>query len=215
MPVSAPRSMLAEIQTLIADDHVTVREGLAAMIDRQPDMRIVGQAADGDEVVSLWQAVRPDLVLVDLRMPKLDGIGAIRAIRALDSAARIIVLSTFDTDTDVAQAIKAGAKGYLLKDAPLEDLLASMRAVHGGGTSIPPALVAKLAANLSVEALTQREVEVLALLALGDSNKLIGEALQIGEATVKSHLRNIFTKLDVISRTEAVGVARRRGLVAG
>jgi DNA-binding NarL/FixJ family response regulator len=206
---------LLKIRIVIADDHVAVREGLAAILDRQADMEIVGRAANGEEAVQLWRELRPDVLLVDMRMPFLDGVGVIEGVRSEDCVAKIIVLSTFDTDTDVARAVKAGAKGYLLKDAPVEDLLASIRTVAAGATSIPPDLVAKLAASLSVENLTQRELEVLALLACGDSNRSIGDSLQIGEATVKSHLRNLFNKLDVISRTEAVSVARRRGLVVG
>ncbi|MGY2737202.1 response regulator [Sphingomonas sp. UYP23] len=201
------------IRVLIADDHVTVREGLSAMIDRQGDMTIVGQATNGEEVVTLWREVDADVILLDLRMPQLDGVEAIDQIRREDASARIIILTTFDTDVDVTRAVKAGARGYLLKDAPLEDLLASIRKVHAGETSIPPALVAKLAQNLSGEALTQREREVLSLLARGDRNKAIGEVLNISEATVKSHLSSMFTKLDVISRMEAVSVGRRRGLI--
>jgi len=205
--------MPCKIRILIADDHVTVREGLAAMLDRQTDMEIVGQATDGQDAVRLWRDTRPDVTLVDMRMPMLDGVGVILAIRGDDHNARAIVLSTFDTDTDVARAVKAGASGYLLKDAPIEDVLAGIRKVHAGSTSFSPALVAKLAANLSVASMTQRELNVLDLLARGYSNRLIAENLLIGEATVKTHLRRIFEKLDVISRTEAVSVARRRGLV--
>lgn len=202
-----------QIRVIIADDHVTVREGLSAVIDRQDDMTIVGQATNGDEAVRLWQAVGADVILLDLRMPLLDGVEAIKRIRSEDACARIIILTTFDTDADLARAVKAGARGYLLKDAPLEDLLACIRRVNAGETNIPSELVAKLAQNLCGEPLTQRETEVLLLLADGDRNRSIGSALNISEATVKSHLSSIFIKLDVISRTEAVSVARRRGLI--
>jgi two-component system NarL family response regulator len=202
-----------KIQVLVADDHVTVREGLAAMIGRQPDMRVVGEAANGREAVDLWLKHRPDVALLDLRMPVLDGVGVIEEIRRREASARVIVLTTYDTDHEISGAIKAGAKGYLLKDAQREELLGCIRKVHGGETCIPPSLVAKLAAGMSSEALTGRELDVLTLLARGKSNKEIGANLYISETTVKSHLRSIFAKLDVISRTEAITVASRRGLV--
>jgi len=202
-----------KIRVLIADDHVTVREGLAAMIGRQPDMMVVGEAANGREAVDLWRKHRPDVALLDLRMPLLDGVGAIDEIRRRDASARVVVLTTFDTDNEISRAIKAGAKGYLLKDAQREELLECIRKVHAGETCIPPALVAKLAASMSSEALTGRELDVLTLLARGKSNKEIGVNLYISETTVKSHLRSIFTKLNVLSRTEAITSASRRGLV--
>jgi DNA-binding NarL/FixJ family response regulator len=202
-----------KIRILIADDHVTVREGLVAMISRQPDMAVVGEAANGRDAVELWREHRPNVTLLDLRMPLLDGVGAIDAIRRQDSAARIIILTTFETDHEISRAIKAGAKGYLLKDAPLEELLECIRSVHAGKTSIAPELVAKLAANMSRETLTGRELDVLKLLAQGKGNKEIGENLFISETTVKSHLRSIYTKLDVLSRTEAISAANSRGLI--
>jgi two-component system NarL family response regulator len=202
-----------KIRVLIADDHVTVREGLVAMIGRQSDMIVAGEAANGRDAVELWRKHRPDVTLLDLRMPVLDGVGAIDEIRRQDASARVIMLTTFDTDADIAKAITAGAKGYLLKDAQREELLECIRKVHAGETCIPPALVAKLAAGLSNQALTGRELDVLTLLARGKSNKEIGRNLYISETTVKSHLRNIFTKLNVLSRTEAITAANRRGLI--
>jgi len=204
---------VSPISVLIADDHVTVREGLAAIIGRQPDMRVQGQAETGEAAVALWREQRPDVTLMDLRMPVMDGAVAISEIRRIDAAARIIVLTTFDTDNDIARAIRAGAKGYLLKDAERDDLLECIRRVHAGETCIPPTLVAKLAAGMSSESLTARELEVLEMVAAGWSNKEIAIKLAITETTVKSHLRSIFTKLGVLSRTEAVTVASRRGLV--
>lgn len=201
------------IGVLVADDHVTVLEGLAAIIGRQADMTVVGQATNGREAVELWLSRRPDVTMLDMRMPVLDGIGAVEEIRRHDAAARIIMLTTFDTDTDIANAIKAGAKGFLLKDAPREDLLGAIRRVHAGETSIAGALLTKLASSISSEALTGRELDVLTLLAQGKSNREIGANLFISETTVKSHLRSIFTKLNVLSRTEAVTVASRRGIV--
>jgi two-component system NarL family response regulator len=202
-----------KIRVLIADDHITVLEGLAAIISRQPDMAVSAQASDGAEVVTLWENHHPDITLVDLRMPILDGVGAIEEIRRLDPSARLIVLTTFDTDTDLLNAIKAGAKGYLLKDSGREELLDCIRRVHRGETCLPASLVQKLATSLHREALTAREVEVLQLLADGKSNKEISMALSISEATVKSHLGNVFRKLDVLSRTEAIATANKRGLI--
>jgi len=201
------------IELVIADDHVTVREGLAAMIGRQPDMKVVAEASNGADAVELWRKHRPDVTLLDLRMPQLDGVGAIEAITRENPGARVVVLTTFDTDNEIASAIKAGAKAYLLKDAPREELLSCIRRVHAGETCIPAALVAKLAAAMTREALTAREQEVLELLANGSSNRDIAASLAITETTVKSHLRNLFAKLGVISRTEAVAEASRRGLV--
>jgi len=201
------------IRVLIADDHVTVLEGLAAIIGRQTDMEVVAEAANGREAVELWQKYRPDVTLLDLRMPILDGVGAICDIRRQQTSARIIVLTTFDSDNEIARAIKAGAKGYLLKDARREELLDCIRKVNAGQTCVPPALAAKLAESMSSEPLTGRELDVLNLLADGKSNKEIGSQLFITETTVKSHLRSIFSKLNVLSRTEAITTATRRGLV--
>ena len=151
------------IRILIADDHVTVREGLVAIVGRQADMQVVAEASDGREAVACWTHHRPDVSLLDLRMPAMDGVSAIDAIRAHDATARILVLTTFDTDNEISRAIRAGARGYLLKDSPREELLAYIRRVHAGETCIPPALVAKLAAGMSEEALTRREHDVLVM----------------------------------------------------
>jgi two-component system NarL family response regulator len=202
-----------KIRVLIADDHVTVLEGLAAIIGRQADMKVVAEAANGREAVDLWQKHRPDVTLLDLRMPTLDGVGAINEIRQQKASARVIVLTTFDSDNEIARAIKAGAKGYLLKDTRREELLDCIRRVNAGETCVPPALAAKLADSMSSEPLTGRELDVLTLLAKGKSNKEIGVNLYITETTVKSHLRSIFSKLNVLSRTEAITTASRRGLV--
>jgi DNA-binding NarL/FixJ family response regulator len=202
-----------KIRVLIADDHVTVLEGLAAMIGRQPDMVVVAEAADGQEAIDLWITHRPEVTLLDLRMPKLDGVGAIEEIRKRDSSARIIVLTTYETDTEILRAIKAGTKAYLLKDTRREELLDCIRRVNRGETCIPASLIEKIATGLSSEPLTGRELNVLQLLARGKSNKEIGVSLYISETTVKSHLRSIFRKLNVLSRTEAISVAGRRGLI--
>lgn len=201
------------IRLLIADDHALILEGLAATIGRQDDMTVVATASNGREAVELWSTHRPDVSLLDLRMPKLNAVGVIREVRDLDLAARMMVHTTYDTDEEIYQAIRAGAKAYLLKDAPLEELLDAIRKVHAGETCIPPALGAKLASRMSVEAMTGREMDVLRLLARGRSNKEIGATLFISETTVKTHVRSIFSKLNVLSRTEAIAAANNRGLI--
>jgi DNA-binding NarL/FixJ family response regulator len=201
------------IGVLIADDHSVVREGLASLIGRKADMTVVGEASNGLEAVDLWKQVHPDVMLLDLRMPELDGVGAIKEIRSGDEQARIVVLTTFDGDEDIYRAIQAGAKGYLLKDAPREALMDCIRRVHAGETWVPVHLAAKLAQRVSGETLSAREIDVLKLMAQGKSNKEIGSALFISEGTVKSHVKGIFAKMNVISRTEAVASATRRGLI--
>ncbi len=208
---SAPKKSL--IRVLIGDDHSVVREGLASLIGRKSDMTVVAEAVNGREAVELWKQHRPDITLLDLRMPELDGVGAIRAIRADDETARIVILTTFDGDEDIFRAIQAGAKGYLLKDTPRDALMDCIRRVHAGETCIPVHLAVKLAGRVSGEALSGREIDVLKLMAQGKSNKEIGSALFISEGTVKSHAKNIFAKMNVISRTEAVATATRRGLI--
>lgn len=202
-----------KIRVLIADDHTTVRAGLAAIISLQPDMVVVAEAENGRQAVDLWREHHPDVTMLDLRMPVLDGVEVIDEVHKEACSAKFVILTTYDTDNEIYRAIKAGAKGYLLKDAPREEMLSSIRRVHRGETCIPPALVEKLAASLSGETLTGREIEVMTLLARGKSNKEIAAELFISETTVKAHLRSIFTKLNVLSRTEATAIALRRGLV--
>jgi DNA-binding NarL/FixJ family response regulator len=202
------------IRVLIADDHGVVREGLVSMIKRnRADMTVAAEASNGREAVELWKRERPDVTLLDLRMPELDGVEVIKEIRAADKKARIIVLTTFDSDEDIYRAIQAGAKGYLLKDVPREALMNSIRRVHAGETSVPSHLVAKLADRVSGETLSEREIEVLKLMAQGKSNKEIATALFITEGTVKSHGKSIFAKMNVSSRAEAVAEATRRGFL--
>jgi two-component system NarL family response regulator len=176
-------------------------------------MAVVAEASNGREAVDLWKEHRPDVTLLDLRMPELDGVGAIKEIRELDGDAHIVVLTTFDGDEDIYRAIKAGAKAYLLKDTAREALMECIRKVHAGETCIPATLAAKLAERVSGEALSAREIEVLQRIAAGKSNKEIGAELFISEGTVKTHVKSIFSKLDVVSRTEAVATATRRGLI--
>ena len=201
------------IRILIADDHTVVREGLVSLVKRESDMVIVAEARNGREAVDLWKEHRPDVALLDLRMPELDGVGAIKEIRELDENAHIIVLTTYDGDEDIYRAIKAGAKAYLLKDTARDALVDCVRKVHAGETYLPAPLAAKLAERVSGDALSAREIEVLQRMAAGKSNKEIGAELFISEGTVKTHVKSIFTKLDVVSRTEALATATRRGLI--
>jgi two-component system NarL family response regulator len=201
------------ISVLIADDHSILRQGLVSLIEDRADMTVAGEASNGLEAVELWKKHRPDVTLLDLRMPELDGLSTIKAIRAADENARIIVLTTYDADEDIYRAIQAGAKGYLLKDVPREALMDCVRRVHRGDMCVPIHLANKLAQRVSGETLSQREIEVLKLMAQGKSNKEIGSALFISEGTVKSHLKRMFRKLGVISRTEAIANATRRGLI--
>ena len=204
---------MKRIRILVADDHAVVLEGLVALIGRQSDMKIVAQASTGKEAVEEWNKHRPDVSLLDLRMPALDAVGVINRIRDVDPAARCLVLTTFDTDEDIYQVVKAGAKGYLLKDAPREILLESIRRVHAGETCLAPELTAKLAGRLSSASLTEREMEVLVLLVHGNGTREIGAKLFIGETTVKSHLKKMSGKLGVIGRAEMISESLRRGLV--
>ncbi len=201
------------IRVLIADDHSVVRAGIVSLIEDKADMMVAGEASNGREAVELWKKHRPDVTLLDLRMPELDGVSAIKAIRADDENARIIILTTFDGDEDIYRAIQAGAKGYLLKDVPREALMDCVRRVHRGDTCVPADLAAKLAQRISSETLSEREIDVLKLMAQGKGNKEIGSRLFITEGTVKSHVKRIFAKLGVITRTEAVANATRRGLI--
>jgi two-component system NarL family response regulator len=201
------------IRILIADDHTVVREGLVSLVKRKSDMVVLAEASNGREAVDLWKQHRPDVTLLDLRMPEMDGVSAIKEIRELDPNAHIVVLTTYDGDEDIYRAIKAGAKAYLLKDTARDALVDCVRKVHAGETYLPAPLAAKLAERVSGDALSRREVEVLQRMGAGKSNKEIGAELFISEGTVKSHVKSIFTKLDVVSRTEALATATRRGLI--
>ena len=182
----------AKIRLLIADDHGVVREGLVAIINRQPDMEVVAEAKNGREAVALWKLHRPDVTLLDLRMPELDGVAALEEIRNEERAARVIILTTYDTDQDIYRGMRAGAKAYLLKDTPRADLLVCIRQVQAGQTFMSGGIAAKLAEHVGTEELTERETEVLRLMASGQSNKEIGGSLFISETTVKSHVKRIF-----------------------
>jgi two-component system NarL family response regulator len=201
------------IRLLLADDHPIVRQGLAALINRQPGMLVVAEAATGHEAVALFDAHRPDITLIDLRMPELDGVAAISAIRAVAPTARVIILTTYDSDEEIYRGLLAGAMAYLLKDATPEVLVEAIQAVHAGQKRIPQEIAAKLAERMVGPELTPRELEVLRLLVAGHSNKGIGVALAIGEGTVRTHVANILAKLQVQDRTQAATIAIRRGIV--
>ena len=201
------------VRILIADDHPVVREGLVALINRRPDMVVVAEVSNGREAVEQFLRHRPDVGLLDLRMPEMDGVDAIAAIRQKIPTARLIVLTTFDEDEDIYQGLRAGAKAYLLKDAPRDDLLKCVRAVHEGQTIIPPPIAAKLADRLTTSELTRRESQVLQLVADGKGNKEIAVALSISEGTVKTHVSSILSKLAAADRTQAVTIALRRGIL--
>jgi two-component system, NarL family, response regulator len=202
------------IRVLVADDHPVVLEGLCSLIARADDMKVVATAASGREAFEQFLRHKPDVALIDLRMPEMSGIDAIAAIRGRIPSAQAIVLTTYTGEEDVYQSLRAGAKGYLLKDAPREDLLGCIRAVHEGRTWISPQAAAHLAVRLNAPQLSPRELEVLRLMATGKSNKEIGAALYVTEGTIKMHVNHILKKLDADGRTEAVSRAIKRGIVS-
>jgi DNA-binding NarL/FixJ family response regulator len=201
------------IRILIADDHYVVRMGLTALVETEPDLQVVGEAADGAQVVELFKKLEPDLVLMDLRMPRTDGIVATRQIRERFPHARILMLTTYDGDDDIHKALSAGASGYLLKNSTRESLIPALRAVAAGQRWIPQEVASRLAARKMFEELTPREIEVLQQLAKGRANKEIADVLKISEHTVKDHLKSILGKLHVADRTEAVTAALQRGII--
>lgn len=211
------------IRVLVVDDHPVVREGIAAMLSRQPDLAVVGEAADGLEAVERAAELHPDVVLMDLQMPRLDGVEAIRRIRAQLPVTQVIILTTYDTDELVFQGIQAGARGFLLKDAPREELFRAIAAVHRGESLLQPSVAAKLIDRVThmgsapppaaEDRLSEREMDVLRLMAKGQPNKEIAQVLFISESTVKTHIASIFQKLGVRDRTEAVTRALQRGIL--
>lgn len=205
-------NQILPIRILLAEDHAVVREGLAAILNRKEDMTVVGEAENGRQAVEMYRLQQPDIVLMDLRMPELGGVEAIAQIRAEFPDARIIVLTTYDTDEDIYRGLQAGAKGYLFKDATSKELLNAIRTVHQGQKYIPPEVALKLVERIELSALTERELEVLHLLVNGKKNQEISAALSITEATVKFHVNNILNKLGVKDRTQAVITALKRGL---
>lgn len=198
---------------LVVDDHALLRTGVANIINQERDLYVVAEAANGVEAIEAFERHQPDVTLLDLRMPEMEGVEAVRQIRARDPLAKVIILTTYDTDEDIARALKAGAKAYVLKDISAEALVACIHHVLAGKTYLAPAAAAKLAEGVTRVQLTPRELSALRLMADGQSNKEIAGALSISERTVKTHLSHLFEKLGVTSRTEAVRVATRRGLV--
>ena len=202
-----------KIRVLTVDDHVLMREGIAAVIDGQPDMVLVGQANTAQEGIDQYRELRPDVTLMDLRLPDASGIAAITAIRAESPGARIIVLTTYAGDVQAAAALKAGAAGYLLKSLMRRELLDTIRMVHAGKRRVPPEIATLIAEHVADDSLTEREVEVLQRVAVGMSNKLIAEDLAVSEGTVKTHMKSILPKLSASDRTHAVMIALKRGIL--
>jgi DNA-binding NarL/FixJ family response regulator len=205
--------MTTSHSVLVVDDHSLVRTGVVNIINHEPDLHVVAEAANGAEALAAYQEHHPDVSLLDLRMPVMDGVEAVRQIRAIDPHARLIVLTTYDTDEDISRALKAGANAYALKDITADALVRCIHDVLAGKTYLAPSAAAKLAEGMSRVQVTPRELSTLRLMADGRSNKEIAGELGISERTVKSHLGHLFEKLGVTSRTEAVKIATRRGLV--
>jgi DNA-binding NarL/FixJ family response regulator len=209
------------IRIIVADDHPIVRDGLIAVLSTQPDFDVVGEAATGRQVVDQVVALQPDVILIDLEMPEMDGVQALEALRALDRPARAIVFTAFDTDERIVSAVRAGAKGYLLKGAPREELFTAVRVVHAGGSLLQPVVASRLLERfgepavpaVSPETLTARELEVIVLVAQGAANKEIAQRLAISERTVKFHVSSIMSKLGAANRTEAVALATQQGVI--
>lgn len=195
------------------DDHPVLRKGLAALVNAEPDLKLVAEASNGKEAIEAFRSHQPDVTLMDIQMPGLDGIQAIESIRGEFPEARIIVLTTYSGDTQVVRALKAGAKAYVLKGHVLDELLDTIRAVHAGKKRIPPDVAAELADHATDDALTEREIDVLKLIATGNGNKQIADVLSISEATVKSRITNILSKLAANDRAHAVTIGLKRGII--
>ena len=201
------------IRILTVDDHPLLRKGIAALVNAEPDLKLIAEASNGKEAVDAFRSHHPDVTLMDLQMPVADGLEAIEAIRRDFPQARIIVLTTYSGDTQVLRALKAGARGYILKGHVHKELLDTIRAVHAGQKRIPPEIAAELANHATDDPLTDREIDVVRLIAAGNSNKQIADRLSIGEATVKSHVTNILSKLGANDRAHAVTIGLKRGII--
>jgi DNA-binding NarL/FixJ family response regulator len=201
------------IRILTVDDHALLRKGIAALVNAEPDMKLVAEASNGREAVESFRLHRPDVTLMDIQMPSFNGIEAIARIQSEFPDARIIVLSTYTGDAQVVKALRAGARAYILKGHVHRELLETIRAVHAGQKRIPPDIAAELAEHAADDELTQREIDVLRLIGAGNSNKLIADQLSIGEATVKSHVTNILSKLGANDRAHAVTIGLKRGII--
>ena len=202
-----------KIKIMVADDHPIVRDGIVSLVAAEKDLQLVAQAADGVKAVELLKKHLPDVLLLDLRMPGGDGLEVIEQIQKLRLPTRVIVLTTFENEQDIHQALKSGARGYLLKDTPRPELLTAIHRVHGGETCIPPRISQKLVEKMNRTELTERELEILTLVARGDSNKEIGNKLGITEGTVKTHVKGVLKKLHAPGRTAAVKEAAHQGLI--
>lgn len=201
------------IRVFSVDDHPLLREGIAAIINNQPDMLVAAQASEGGEAIRMFGQHRPDVTLMDLRLPDMSGIDALIAIRSEFPDARVIMLTTFEGDVEIRRALKAGARGYMLKSAPPNELVESVRQVHRGKKQIPQEIAANLAEHFGDEALTEREIDVLRHVSGGNRNRDIAERLFISEETVKVHIKHIMEKLGASDRTQAVAIAVRRGII--
>ena len=205
--------MAERIRILLVEDHQVVRQGLAALLSTTDGLEVVGSVGDGVEAVAAYRRLRPDITLMDLRLPKMSGVDAIREIRGDFPEARVVVLTTYDGDEDIYRALQAGAKGYLLKGMPFEELLTTIYAVHGGKSRITSPVAEKLAERVSGQQLTARELSVLERIVAGRANREIAADLFISEATVKTHVNSLLSKLGVVDRTQAATVAIQRGFV--
>lgn len=201
------------IRILSVDDHALMRKGISALVDAEADMKLVAEASNGKEALEAYRSHQPDITLMDLQMPEVDGLAAIDAIRREFSEARIIVLTTYSGDVQVLRALKAGARAYVLKSHLHKELLDTIRAVHAGQKRVPPEIATELAHHATDDPLTEREIDVLRLIAAGNSNKKIADQLMIGEGTVKTHISNIISKLNANDRTHAVTIGLRRGII--
>ena len=206
---SAPKP----IRIALVDDHPILRQGIAALISDQPDLQLVGHASNGLEAIEQFRLHRPDVMLMDLQMPGMNGIDAMSAIRGEFPDARFVVLTTYTGDVQIVRALKAGARAYLLKSLLHRELLDTIRSVHAGNKRIPPEIAAELADHAADDQLTAREIEVLRLIAAGNANKIVADHLSITEETVKAHVKNILSKLDANDRTHAVTIALKRGII--
>ena len=200
------------IRIVLADDHPVVREGLASIL-KAKDIKVVGQASDGEEACRLYDKLSPDILVLDLRMPKKDGLQVVNELMSRIPKPRIIVMTTYEGEEDVRRALSAGAKGYVLKGTKREEILETVRKVYRGEPAISPDVAAKLATSLTRPELSERELQVLQQMAAGKSNKEIGQVIYVSENTVKAHVKSILAKLDAIGRTEAIAIAIKRGLI--
>jgi DNA-binding NarL/FixJ family response regulator len=207
------------IRIVVVDDHPIVRDGLVAVLSTQPDFEVVGEASSGPEAIQQVRAIQPDVILLDLEMPGMDGVETLQCLRDIDPAVRVIVFTAFDTDERIVKAVQAGAQGYLLKGVPRDEIFNAIRVVHAGGALLQPVVASKLLRQVSrdaqpeLDSLTERELEVLRLMAQGQMNKEIAAALVISERTVKFHVSAILSKLGAGNRTEAVRLAAQQGLI--